>query len=216
MELEKDLNAVTEYVRQNAGEDVVSTMEAATARLAASGLVERALGRGKKIPPFVLPDAAGRMVRSSDLLAAGPLILSFYRGSWCPYCNLELKALQNRLPEIRAKGAALVGISPQTPDSSLDTQQKNQLDFPVLSDKGNEVARRFGLVFKLEPSLEPIYQAFGVDLAKHNGDESHELPVPATYVVAPDGTIVDGFIDVDYRRRLDPDVVLKWLDRARS
>jgi peroxiredoxin len=216
MDLEKELKAVTDYVRQQAGAEVVSTMEAATRRLAESGFALRALGRGQRIPDFELPDATGRTVRSADLLAKGPLVLSFYRGHWCPYCNLELKALQRRLPEIRAKGATLVGISPQTPDQSLSTQQKNELEFPVLSDRGNQVARRFGLAFKLDASLEPIYRGFGVDLQAHNGDDSKELPVPATYVIAADGTVVDVYVDVDYRRRLDPDVILDWLDRVRS
>ncbi len=216
MSLERELNGITEYVRQNVPAETFATMEGANERLAATGIVAKARKAGDRAPSFELPDEQGKTVRSADLLARGPIVLSFYRGHWCPYCNLELKALQARLPEIRAKGATLVGVSPQTPDQSLTTLEKNALGFPVLSDVGNAVARSFGLVFKLEASLEPIYQAFGVDLKAHNGDDSHELPIPATYVIAQDGTIVDAYLDVDYRRRVDPDAVMRWLDRARG
>jgi peroxiredoxin len=183
----------------------------ANAKLAATGLAGKALKKGQNMPQFELPDATGKLVRSRDLLAKGPLLICFYRGEWCPYCNLELKALQNRLDDITAKGATLVGISPQTPDHSLSTQQKNALKFPVLSDANCGLARKFGLVFAL---LHAIYTAFGINLKASNGVDTWELPIPATYVVAKSGKIVEAFVDTDYRNRLEPDSVIEWLGQA--
>lgn len=215
MNLEVELKAVTESVRQQAPAEVFSVMEKAKTKLAASTLVKQALKRGDRMPDFELPDATGMTVKSSDLRKKGLLLVSFYRGEWCPYCNLELKALQERHAEIVAAGATLVAISPQTPDFSLTTRQKHDLKFSVLSDRENKVARRFGLVFTVDESLRPIYQAFGIDLKEHNGDESFELPVPATYLVANDGGILEAFINSDYRGRLEPQTALAWIEKAR-
>ncbi|MEM6717142.1 MAG: peroxiredoxin-like family protein, partial [Cyanobacteria bacterium P01_C01_bin.147] len=137
--------------------------------------------------------------------------IAFYRGGWCPYCNLELKALQNALASIQETGAALVAISPETPDNSLTTQEKNELAFPVLSDLDNQVARQFGLVFQLPASLRPIYDGFGIDLVAYNGNDQFELPIPATYVVQPNGEIVYAFADVDYTKRAEPSDVVNAL-----
>lgn len=215
MNLAIELKAVTEAVRKQAPQEVVNAMETATAKLSASGLIAKALQPGKHMPDFELPDATGKLVRSSDLRAQGPLLISFYRGHWCPYCNLALKALQERLSDINALGAQLLAISPQTPDHSLTTQQKHELKFPVLSDIGNKVAKQFGLVFTLDASLKPIYEAFGIDLVAHNGDSSFELPIPATYLVAEDGKVLESFLEVDYRKRLAPETALAWLERAK-
>lgn len=213
MNLATELKAVTDSVRKQAPAEVFSAMEAATAKLAATGLADKALKRGNRMPDFELPDATGKVVRSANLRAQGMLLISFYRGHWCPYCNLELQALQERLTDITAQGTTLVAISPQTPDQSLTTRQKHELKFPVLSDAGNKVAKQFGLVYTLDAGLRPIYQAFGIDLQAHNGDSSFELPLPATYLVAKDGTVLESYLDVDYRKRLAPDTALGWLDR---
>ena len=212
MNLATELKAVTESVRQQAPTEVMTAMETATAKLAASGLAGKALKRGSRMPDFEIPDATGNIVSSTDLRAKGALLISFYRGHWCPYCSLELKALQERLTDITAKGATLVAISPQTPDQSLTTQQKHALKFPVLSDSSNKVARKFGLVYTLDESLRPIYQAFGIDLQAHNGDGSFELPVPATYLVDKNGIVVEAYVNVDYRERLSLETALSWLD----
>lgn len=212
MNLATELKAVTESVRQQAPTEVMTAMETATAKLAASGLAGKALKRGSRMPDFEIPDATGNIVSSTDLRAKGALLISFYRGHWCPYCSLELKALQERLADITAKGATLVAISPQTPDQSLTTQQKHALKFPVLSDSSNKVARKFGIVYTLDESLRPIYQAFGIDLQAHNGDGSFELPVPATYLVDKNGIVVEAYVNVDYRERLSLETALSWLD----
>ena len=130
-------------------QDTQTVMQQATADLGASGILDQTLKVGDTIPDFALPNATGQTVNIRDLLAQGPVVIAFYRGGWCPYCNLELKALQNALASIQETGATLVAISPETPDNSLTTQEKNALTFPVLSDVDNQVARQFGLVFKL-------------------------------------------------------------------
>jgi peroxiredoxin len=214
MTLQANLKAITEGVRQQAPAEVFAAIEAANVKLEQTGIAERALKVGDRMPDFELPDATGKIVRSADLLANGPIVISFYRGSWCPYCSLELKTLQQNLSEFRVKGATLVAISPQTPDQSLTTKQKNELAFPVLSDVGSEVARKFGLVFTLDETLKPIFKAFGIDLVAHNGVDTWELPVPATYVVARSGKIVSAFVDVDFRNRAEPTEILKSLDKA--
>ena len=171
----------------------------------------KTLGKEDQAASFALPDVNGDEVKLEELLQQGPVVLSFYRGGWCPYCNLELRALQAALPEIRELGASLVAISPQTPDQSLSTSEKNELEFSVLSDVGNQVAREFGLVFSLPESLRPIYAQFGIDIPAHNGDDSFDLPVPATYVIDRDGTIKYSFVNVDYQQRGEPSEIVAAL-----
>lgn len=188
-----------------------AVMAQAGADVAQLGIEDRSLKTGDRLPEFTLNNALGNPVAIADLLQQGPLVIAFYRGGWCPYCNLELRALQQALPAIKAEGAQLVAIAPETPDNSLSTQEKNELTFEVLSDVGNQVARELGLVFTLPEALLPIYQSFGIDVAAHNGDENFELPVPATYVVNPQGEIVHHFVNVDYKQREDPENILAVL-----
>ncbi len=192
-------------------EDALRAIMAGTERLVLSGLAEKSLQKGDKAPSFSLPNARGEAVSSTELLTNGPLVVSFYRGGWCPYCNLELRALQRALPEIKALGAQLVAISPELPDKTLSTVEKHSLGFEVLSDVWNKVSRKFGLVFSLDEELRPIYQQFGFDIPAHNGDDSYELPIPATYVIDTEGTIVLSFVDADYTRRLEPTEIIRSL-----
>ena len=209
--LASQLQTLDASIRAQAPKHVVDTIDAGNRRLAESGLLERALKSGQRAPAFVLPDATGRSVDSNTLLACGPLVICFYRGAWCPYCNLELQGWQWHLPELRSLGVTLVAVSPQTPDASLTLAEKHSLAYPVLSDLGHRVARQFGIVFTLDGALKPVYEAFGIDLVAHNGDSSFELPVPATYLIERDGTIAGAWIDVDYRRRPEPSQVLERL-----
>jgi len=211
--LASQLQAVTESVKQQAPADILSTMEAATAQLQNSGLAQRALHVGDAMPEFSLPDPTGKLISSRELLSHGPLLVTFYRGNWCPNCNLALHALQDRLSEIKALGANLVAISPQTPDNSLTMQEKHALAFPVLSDAGLKTSRQFGLVYVLPESLRPIYHSFGIDLVKQNGTDTYELPVPATYLVDRQGRIREAFVQVDYRQRLEPATAIEWLKK---
>lgn len=182
-----------------------------------SGIMEHILKEGDAIPKFALPNAIGQVVDIQDLLKSGPVVISFYRGGWCPYCSLELQALQKALPEIQANGATLVAISPETADNSLSTREKNNLAFEVLSDQGNQVARDFGLVFTLPEKVRPIYQNLGMDIPAANGDKTFELPIPATYIVNYNGAIAYSFVNPDYTQRPDPEeliTILKNLDKT--
>lgn len=170
------------------------------------------VGAGDEAPDFTLPDPRGGEVALSALLREGPVVLAFYRGGWCPYCNLQLRAYQEALPAIRELGARLVAVSPQLPDQSLSMAEKNALAFDVLSDVGNRVARSYGLVYTLAEELQEGLRAAGRPLSLVNGDDSWELPVPATYVIGPDRRIVAGEVDVDYRDRLDPREILAALE----
>lgn len=211
MSLTDQLKALNEKGLAGLPEDVRQIMSQAMDEMLASGVVEAALGVGDSVPDFELPNAKGESVRFSELLANGPVVLSFYRGGWCPYCNLELRALQEKLPEIQDLGATLLAISPEQPDNSLSTAEKNSVSFDILSDNGNKVARQFGLVFELPAVLRPLYKNFGIDLPASNGDESFTLPVPATYVVGPNRVVLECHVDMDYSTRMDPEAVLTAL-----
>ncbi len=174
-------------------------------------LAERALGTGDIATDFTLPNVKGEPVSSKALREDGPVVLSFYRGSWCPYCNLELKALQDVHAEIQALGASLVAISPQLPDETMSSAEKTKLEFEVLSDVNSEVADQYGLTFSLAEELRPIYKKWGADVATVNDDPDWKLPLPATYVIDQDGKIVNSFADEDYSKRLEPDEILDSL-----
>jgi peroxiredoxin len=169
---------------------------------------------GDRAPAIVLKNATGTTVDVARLLKRGPVIVTFYRGGWCPYCNLELKAYQELLPEITAAGASLVAISPEKADDSLSTKEKNTLTFEVLSDVGQRIGRAFGLVYEFTDELKSAYQGFNLDIPAHNGTPSEwTLPVAATYVIDRDGVIVYAFTDPDYRDRADPREVLNVLTK---
>lgn len=194
---------------------VIEVMHKGTAELVATGQAERALKAGDRAPVFNLEAPDGTYVSSRDLLAKGPLVVTFYRGVWCPYCNFELQALQAALPEIQARGANLVAISPQTPPNSRKSQRQNALDFPILSDLGGEVGAAFGLRFSLPDYLIELYKSFGNDLPLINQDPSWTLPMPARYVIGTDGVIAYAEVNPDYTQRPDPSELLPTLDRLR-
>jgi peroxiredoxin len=191
-------------------------MRRATQSLIDSRQTDRALEAGDTAPEFTLRDAEGATVSSRELLARGPLIATFYCGVWCPYCNLDLQALEGVRPEIEARGASLVAISPQTPANSRKSQRDNKLDFPILSDAGAAVAAEIGLRFSLPEELIQVYRQFGNDLAKINDDPSCVLPMPARYVIGTDGVIAYAEINPDYTRRPDLSELLPVLDRLRA
>ncbi len=194
----------------------VATMETATEQLRASGIESTALKPGQAAPDMVLPNALGRRMQLSSLWQTGPLIVLFYRGGWCPYCNLELRAWQQQLDAVAGANARVVAISPQTPDNSLSTQQKNELAFEVLSDSSLEAARVFGVAFDLPESLVQLYSGVGNDLPVLNGNGRWSLPVPATFVIDSSGVIQLSHVDVDYRNRAEPADVLAHITRVAS
>jgi len=212
MSLREELDAFRADYMKTVPPDIRETMERADMQLAASGIVQRALKTGDQAPDFVLPDVNGNRVQLKNLLAQGPVVISFYRGGWCPYCNLALRALQKILPEIKQLGAQLVAISPELPDQSLSTAEKNDLTFLVLSDIGSATAKSFGIAFDLASELRPIYARAGHALPDRNGDDSWVLPIPAAYVIDSDGRIALAYIDVDYRKRLEPVQILAVLE----
>lgn len=181
--------------------------------LAASDLLEEALRTGDAAPMFTLPDAHGDPVALSDLLAEGPVVLSFYRGSWCPFCNLELRALQRALESAQAAGVTLVAVSPNLPDVSLALVDEAELTFPVLSDVGSEVAASFNLVYEMVPEQVEYYRTHDRDLAAKNGNETWLLPLPATYVIDREGIIRYDFIDLNHRVRAEPSEVVEVASR---
>lgn len=194
--------------KQKASQDVVDVMTQATTDLDSSGIVNNSLKVGDKAPDFELPGATGEPVKLSSLLAKGPVVINFYRGQWCPYCNLELRAFQQLLPEFQQENAQVIAISPELPDNSLSVTEKHDLAFPVLSDVGNTVARSYGLIFALAESLRPLYKGFGIDIPASNGDDTYELPVPATYVIDESGTVRYAYANADYTLRAEPAEVL--------
>lgn len=178
----------------------------------ASGILESARQVGDTAPDFTLNNATGQPVRLYEVLKNGPVIITWYRGGWCPYCNLTLQRLQAELPSFRAAGATLLALTPELPDSSMSTAQKHALAFDVLSDTGNGVARDFGVVFRLTPEVAAAYQQ-GFDLHGYNGDVSDELPLAATYVIGTDGVITYAFLHPDYRNRAEPNDILQAVQR---
>lgn len=206
--LAEQLSGFQAEFQQQVPQDIQNTMATATDTLESSGIVGQALSVGATAPDFALPDATGNLVTLSTLLKQGPVVINFYRGEWCPYCNLELRAFQHLLPEFQQAGATLVAISPELPDHSLSVTEKHSLEFAVLSDVGNQVSRQYGLVFTLDKSLQPIYQNFGIDIVASNGDNSYELPLPGTYVIDQTGHIRYAFVDADYTQRAEPQDVL--------
>jgi peroxiredoxin len=167
---------------------------------------------GDTLPSFDLTDAVGKPVSSADLLAKGPILITFYRGSWCPFCNLALKALQKHLDEFQAKGVSLVAISPELPDTALSTREKNELKFQVLSDVGHKYARQLGIVWQMPDNLRPVFEKLGHDLITRNGDDSFEVPIPATLLVDGKGVVKKTYIEPEYTKRVEPDTVLEWIN----
>jgi len=194
--------------------EALDTMHRATAELIASGQAQRAKKAGDAAPEFILRDPDGKQVASRDLLAKGPLVVSFYRGVWCPYCNLELQALQETLPEIAARGASLVAISPQTAPNSRKSVRQNKLSFPILSDAKGKVGAAFGLRFDLPDYLIELYKNLKNDLPTFNDDPSWTLPMPARYVIGQDGTILYSEVNPDYTHRPEPEDMNPVLQRA--
>lgn len=211
MSLTKELEDKRTAAAANIPSEKYAVMQASTNQLKEEDLSGKAFKTGQVIPAFELPNAKGNTVKSADLLKNGPLVISFYRGGWCPYCNMELRALQSILGKIKEAGAQLVAVTPETPDNSLTTSEKNELSFEVLSDIDNKYAKELGLVFQMPEDLREVYHSFNIDVAKHNGNNDYELPMPATYIVNTNGEIMFDFVPEDYTYRLDPEEVLKAL-----
>lgn len=175
-----------------------------------SGVTSDALQVGDKAPDFMLTNALGKPVSLYDHLKKGKVVLTWYRGGWCPYCNITLHQLQKELPDFKANGAHLIALTPELPDQSITTAEKHNLQFEVLSDIGNKVAKEYGIVFKLTEEVAEMYnKSFGLN--NHNGDTSNELPLAATYIINEEGEVVYTFLDADYRNRAEPSEITAFL-----
>ncbi|CDR18224.1 peroxiredoxin-like family protein [Streptomyces iranensis] len=212
MSLNEELRAFREVQQRQDPAGARAVKERAARELAESGQGKRALAVGGRAPHFSLPSATGRTVTLEALLSRGPLVLTFYRGAWCPYCNMALRSLQRHHGEISARGARLVAVSPQTPDESLSHSEKQELAFDVLSDVGSATARRYGLAFEVSEELAAHYARSGLDLERVNDGHARILPIPATYVIDRSGTVRWAFVDTDFTVRAEPADVLTALD----
>jgi peroxiredoxin len=189
-----------------------ATHARAVDEIKASGIEGRILPVGATAPEFTLPDQNARQVSSAQLLSQGKLIVVFIRGRWCPFCCGQAEALNFLLPHFREAGANLIAISPQIVKQSYFMHDQHKLRFPLLSDAGNQVARQFGLVYRIPHYQEELYRKVMVNLPFTNGDESWELPIPATYVLAQDGTVEFASASADYTERPEPVDVLKMVE----
>ena len=181
--------------------------------LTQSGITERALPSTSKAPEFELPDHNGKLVRSSELLANGRLVICFFRGRWCPFCVGQMEAMNVIVPQLEELHASLVAISPQTVQQSYFMADQHKLRFPLLSDAGNTVARQFGLVYRVPDYQQEIYRRVFVNLPFVNGDDSWELPIPATYVLDHDHTLLYASADPDYMDRPEPGDIVQFLSQ---
>ena len=213
--LQDALNARKANFEKSAPEQLKVIYADGISSVAHSGVLEHAKNVGDQAADFELTNAVGEKVTLTDYLARGPVVLTWYRGGWCPYCNLTLHRLQEELPNFKAEGANLLALTPELPDKSISTSEKHGLQFEVLSDVGNKVAREYGIVFKLTDGVASSYQK-AFDLHSTNGDESDELPLAATYVIDTDGTIRYAFLDADYRNRAEPAAILEALKKLNN
>jgi len=193
-------------------DDQQNTLMAAGQRLAESDVAANAISVNDIAPEFTLTDAHGHAFQLSESLLHGPIVLSFYRGGWCPFCDLELKALAEREPEIRNLGARLVAVSPALHEKNKAAQSELNLPFPLLFDEGNRVARVYGLVMQVDEAMRPLYLQWGFDIPTLNGDETWELPLPGTFIIDTSGTVRAAFVNKDYTQRMEPSDIIRALE----
>lgn len=189
--------------------EVLQAFQKSIEELKTSNLEKNSLKVGDKMPEFSLPNTSGQIISSREILKKEKMILAFYRGNWCPYCNLELRSLQENLSGIKNKNTFLAAVSPQTLHYSKTTVEENDLGFDVLTDAGNAFAKKLGIVFQLSDFLLPYYESLGIDLTEFNGNEDNMLPIPAVFVVDRNGYIIFRFLDVNYMNRLDIEELIK-------
>ena len=210
--LNAELRTFYEARQQQIPAEIREIMQRASQELADSGQADRVLTVGAQAPRFSLPSTTGQSLALEDLLADGPVVLTFYRGAWCPYCNIALRSLQQHHDAIAARGARLVAVSPQIPDESLSLAEKHGLAFDVLSDIGSDTAKQYGLAFDLPDDLAVVYDKLGFDLQHVNDGHPRTLPLPATYVIDRAGVIRWTFVNTDYTTRAEPADILAALD----
>lgn len=211
MTLQDKLDDITAQTRNLVQPERLELSERAVAELFASGIEDKLLKPGDAAPSFVLPDANGKMVNSSDLLALGPLVVCFFRGRWCPYCVTELETWRDLFPAVRERGALMVAISPQTIRQNDFAVTQHALPFPLLRDEGAAVAAQFGAAYSVPAYLQGYYRSILVNIPFINGEQSWRLPVPATFVIGRNGIIVWSQGHADFRVRPEPAEALNAL-----
>lgn len=216
MTLQDKLDSFKAQFKQQAPEAAFEAFARSTQELIDSGQAERAVKAGDQAPDFSLTDADRNEVALKDLLAKGPVVLTFYRGVWCPYCNIELQALEEVAADVRDRGASLIAISMQGASDSRKSQRDNKLSFPILTDQNGALAEKFGIRWSLQDYVIPIHQGFGVELPRIHGDGQWNLPMPARYVVDTDGTVAYAEVNPDYTRRPEPADLFPVLDKLRA
>ncbi len=210
--LRQQLDAFWLQFRRAAPKGQARMVEAGIAAVRASGVESRALTMGQKAPLFTLLDEKERPVSLAKMLQDGPVVLLWFQGDWRPYCNLTLHAYDRAWRRFRALGATLLAVSPQLTDAAAETKRRNRLHFPILCDESNRVARAFGLTYRV-PKRVAAWIDERVNIERYNGDRSFELPMPATYVIDQQGVIRYAFVSADYRRRAEPEEVIRALRR---
>ena len=186
--------------------EVKKIMSDAQKSLKESGIEKNAINIGSKIPEFKIENKS-----ISDFLRDSPIVLKFYRGSWCPYCQIELKEYNKYKTKIEDKGYKLIILTPDTNKEIRKFKAKNNIELDIYQDKDNSIAKKFGIAFKLDKNLKPIYKKFGIDLEAAQENKEDTLPLPGTYIINKEGKITYAFIDVDYTKRLDPEILMKNL-----
>jgi len=212
MRLQDELDALRDKCRENTSPHIWRVRQEAIDDLVSSGIAENAIHAGDQAPGFRLRDPDGKMISSHDLLNSGPVLIIFYRGGWCPYCNLDLRATEAVARQLRSLGASIVAISQQSAHESRSAERMNGLSFPSLVDRGGKVARAFGLRWKLSRELRAAEMESGLDLAAVNGESSWTLRMPALYVINPEGIVEYADVSADYTRRCDPTELIPILN----
>lgn len=209
--LAKQIENLNNELSQQIPQEVLEVFEKSISDLKTQNIENKSIKIGDIVNSFSLLNTKNELIHSKDILKKGKTILAFYRGSWCPYCNLELKALQNNIAKIVNHNVSLLAVSPQSPDHSVALKEKHQLTFDVFTDKNNQLAKQLGIDFKLQDFALPTYQAIGINLNEFNQDDENTLPVPAVFVIDSDGSIIYKFVDSDYRNRLNIEELIQSL-----
>jgi peroxiredoxin len=211
MNLPEELAKIDRQQKAHSSEELLLQLDQHKEELRTSGILHQSLQVGDRAPDFSLPNSEGVTIQLSDLLTKGAVVVSFFRGNWCPFCSLELMALEGIVPTILELQGTLLSISPQTSRNSRLTAKEKRLTHPLLIDAGNQVAQQFGIVYQVGTVLQKIHEGFNVSIPNINGDDSYKLPVPATFIIDRSGTIVYRFVDPDFTKRLDPIEIISVL-----
>jgi len=195
---------------------IEAAYQALVSQLARAETAGQALKVGDSMPPFMLPNATGRLIVSDELLAKGPLVVTFFRGSWCPYCQLTLEALERALPRIHAAGAELVALTPDTGHYLADTKTGRRVNPEILSDVDGAVGLQFGVLFPAPAIYRDLLAGFGVDLGERHGNDRWFIPMPGTFVVDRKGILRYAFVSADFTRRAEPEEIIQVLDALKE